>query len=181
MLHSERTGKSLAVVDLDFIQKQLFERLSSAGAGPDKLLIALTRNVAFYSLGDATVCCSVGSHGAQLDSSGTSAQAFVIGSYFDKGVIPRYTDIQGISQQIAEWMNDPLRGYRTNEFPGWLEPPSNAGCGGRGESSAYLLRTADGLLAGIEFVTHPRQRQGIPPGEHGASALVRAERRSRNI
>ncbi len=85
-LHSRRTGKSLGVVDLDFVQKQLFQNLASTGAWSDKLLIALTANVVFYSLSDATVCCSVGTHGAQLDSSGTSAQAFVIGSYFDKSV-----------------------------------------------------------------------------------------------
>ncbi len=139
VLHSRRTGKSLAVVDLDFIQKSLFQHLASTGAGPDKLLIAVTKNVAFYSLGDATVCCSLGTHGAQLDPPGTSAQAFVIASYLDAGVMPHYTDIQGLSQQIAEWMNDPLRGYRNNEFPGWRKPPSNIGCGGRGESSSYLL------------------------------------------
>lgn len=136
VLHSRRTGKSLAVVDLDFVQKELFRRLAGTDAGPDKLLIALTRNVVFYSLNDATVCCSVGTHGVQPEASGTGPQAFVIGSYFDAGVMPRYVDIQGISQQIAEWMNDPLR---TNNFPGWLKPPANASCGGRGESSSYLL------------------------------------------
>ncbi len=146
VLHSRKTGKSLAVVDLDFVQKQLFQQLASTGAAPDKLVIALTRNVAFYSLGDATVCCSVGTHGAQLDSSGTSAQAFVIGSYFEKGVFPHYTDVQGISQQVAEWMNDPLHGYGPNEFPGWLKPPSNIGCGGRGESSSYLLEQPTDFL-----------------------------------
>ncbi|MDQ2774329.1 MAG: chitinase [Acidobacteriota bacterium] len=139
VLRSRRTGESLAVVDLDFVQKQLFKNLANTGAGPDKLVIALTKNVVFYSLGDATVCCSVGTHGVRVDSLGTSAQAFIIGSYFDKDVVPRYTDIQGISQQLAEWMNDPLHGYRTNEFPAWLEPPANIGCGGRGESSSYLL------------------------------------------
>lgn len=148
VLHSKRTGKSLAVVDLDFVQKQLFHQLASIGAGPDKLLIALTSNVAFYSLSDATVCCSVGAHGAQLDPSGTSAQAFVIGSYFDKDVIPRYADIQGVTQQIAEWMNDPLHGYRTNEFPGWLKPPAHVGCGGRGESSSYLMEQPTDYLRG---------------------------------
>jgi chitinase len=148
VLHSKRTGKSLAVVDLDYVQKQLFQRLASTGAGPDKLVIALTRNVAFYSLGDATVCCSVGTHGAQPDSAGTSAQAFVIGSYFDEGVMPRYTDVQGISQQVAEWMNDPLHGYRTNEFPGWQRPSANTGCGGRGASSSYLLEQPTDYLPG---------------------------------
>lgn len=139
VLHSRRTGKSLAVVDLDFVQKWLFQHLAGTGAGPDKLLIAVTKNVVFYSLGDATVCCSVGTHGVQLDPSGTSAQAFVIGSYMDEGVMPRYTDIQGLSQQVAEWMNDPLRGFQTNEFPVWRKPLSEAGCGGKGESSSYLL------------------------------------------
>ena len=65
LLHSKRSGKSLAVVDLAFVQQQLFAQLGDR-IGPDKLLIALTRNVEFYSLGDATVCCSVGTHGAQL-------------------------------------------------------------------------------------------------------------------
>ena len=177
VLHSKRTGKSLAVVDLDFVQKQLFQQLASIGAGPDKLLIALTSNVAFYSLGDATVCCSVGTHGAHLDPSGTSAQAFVIGSYFDQGVIPHYTDIQAVTQQIAEWMNDPLHGYRTNEFPGWLKPPSNVGCGGRGESSSYLMEQPTDYLPGANSTASNRARQDVPPGEHGAVALVRAKRR----
>ena len=139
VLHSQRTGKSLGIVDLDFIEKQLFEHLASTSAGTDKLVIAVTKDVEFYSLGDATVCCSVGTHGARLNASGTSAQAFAIGSYFDKGVVPHYTDIQGISQQVAEWMNDPLHGYSPNEFPGWLKPQSNTGCGGRGESTSYLM------------------------------------------
>ncbi|HEY3940251.1 MAG TPA: chitinase [Bryobacteraceae bacterium] len=139
VLHSRRTGKHLGVVDLDFVQKKLFEHLAALGAGPDKLLIAVAKDVAFYSLSDATVCCSVGTHGAQLDSGGELAQAFVIGSFFDDGVIPHYTDVQGISQQVAEWMNDPLHGYRTNEFPAWRKPAAAVGCGGRGESSSYLL------------------------------------------
>jgi chitinase len=52
ILHSKRTGKSLAIVDLDFVQKQLLQHLASSVAEPDKLVIALTKNVAFYSLGD---------------------------------------------------------------------------------------------------------------------------------
>jgi chitinase len=151
VLHSKRTGKSLAVVDLDFVQKQLLQHLASTAAGPNKLVIALTKNVAFYSLGDATVCCSVGTHGAELDPSRASAQAFVIGSYFEKGVIPHYTDIQGITQQIAEWINDPLHGYRTNQFPHWLKPPSNVGCGGGGESSSYLLEQPTDYLPESNF------------------------------
>ena len=147
VLHSARTGNSLAVVDLDFVQNQLFGRLSRMNVAPDRLLIALTRNVAFYSLGDATVCCSVGAHGARPDPSRKSVQPFVIASYFDKGVIPHYTDIQGVTQQIAEWINDPLYGYKANEFPAWLKPVSNTGCGGRGASSSYLFEQPTDYLA----------------------------------
>ena len=139
LLHSKRTGKSLAIADLDFVRQQLMRQLGEGGADPANLLIAVTKNVAFYSLGDATVCCSVGAHGVQVAASGSSAQAFVIGSYFDENVFPRYNDVQGISQQIGEWVNDPLHGYRANEFPAWLRPPSNVGCGGKGESSSYIL------------------------------------------
>ncbi len=142
LLHSARSGKSLAVADLDFVQKQLFEQLPKLGAGPGKLLMAITKNVAFYSLSDATVCCAVGAHG-QL-----SGQPFVLASYFESGVKPGYTDIQAISQQIAEWMNDPLHGERSNQFPAWLEPPANLSCGGRGESSSYLFEQPTDSLAG---------------------------------
>ncbi len=149
VLHSKRTGKSLAVVDLDFIKKELFQGLVGRAAEPDKLLIAVAENVAFYSLGDATVCCSVGTHGAQLNSSGTAAQAFVIGSYFQEGVMANYADVQGLTQQLAEWMNDPLHGYRPNEFPSWLKPSPHAGCGGSGRSSSYLLEQPTDYRPGL--------------------------------
>ena len=148
MLHSRRTGKSLAIADLDFVQQQLFTKLANSGVGPGSLLIAFTKNIEFYSLGDATVCCSVGTHGTQVDSSGSPEQAFVIGSYFEEEVVPRFADVQAIAQQVAEWMNDPLHGYRPNKFPAWLKPDANGGCGGTGESSSYLMeQPADFLPA----------------------------------
>lgn len=139
LLHSQRTGKSLGIADLGFVQQELFQDLAKTGAGPGTLLIALTRDVLFYSLGDATVCCSAGMHGVEVNSTGRSAQAFVIASYFDPGVVPDYADIQAVTQQIGEWVNDPLAGYRTNKFPAWLKP-NGAGCGGGGESSAYIFQ-----------------------------------------
>jgi chitinase len=143
VLHSQRTGESLAIVDRDFVQKQLLRHLANLGVGPQTLVIALTRNVAFYALGDATVCCSVGEHGVQADG-----KAYMIASYFNPGVFPRYTDIQAISEQVAEWLNDPLNGLRPNDFPEWLEPSSNVICGGHGESSSYLLEQPADFSAG---------------------------------
>ncbi len=138
LLHSRRTRKSLAVVDLDFVQKQILTHLPGEVTA-DKLVIFVTRNVAFYSLSDATVCCSTGTHGV------SGAQSFIIGSYFDRAVMPRYTDIQAITQQLGEWFNDPLR---ANKFPRWLKPPANRSCGGAGESSSYLLEQPTDFMPG---------------------------------
>lgn len=63
----------------------------------------------------------------------------VIASYLDAGSIPRYTDIQGVTQQIAESMNDPLQGAHADQVPRWLQPPLNVKCQGSETSSAYLF------------------------------------------
>jgi chitinase len=137
VLTSKRTGNSLAVVDLEFIQRKLFKSFGNMQVRPDELVIALTKDVEFYPLDDATVCCSWGSHGVQLDASSKHWQPFVLGSYLDPGVVPGYSDIQPLTEQLAEWLNDPLQGYQPNIFPAWLKPPDDRACGGRGEGSSY--------------------------------------------
>ncbi len=148
ILSSKRTGRSLAVVDLDFIEKQLFKSFPKTRAGSDQLIIALTRNVEFYPLDDATVCCSWGAYGVHADRPSNFAQAFILGTYLDAGVVPGYSDIQPLTGQIAQWMNDPLQGYRANTFPAWIKPAANAGCGGREEGTFY--RFAEPTDAGPE-------------------------------
>ncbi|MDE3179482.1 MAG: glycoside hydrolase, partial [Acidobacteriota bacterium] len=137
MLTSRRTGHSLAVVDLEAVKKEFFQSLRQRGADPRGLVIALSKNTMFYPLNDATVCCSWGAYGAQLGTTSSSAQAFILGTYLDPGVVPRYSDIQTLSEQIAQWMNDPLQGYRSNVFPPWRMPAGNAGCGGSGVGTFY--------------------------------------------
>jgi chitinase len=137
LLTSKRTGESLGVVDLDFVQQSLFKSVSKMGASPGELVIALTRDVEFYPLDDATVCCSWGSHGVHLDRSSKHGQAFILGTYLDPGVVPAYSDIQALTEQIAEWMNDPLQGNRANTFPPWQNPSESGGCGGVGEGTFY--------------------------------------------
>ncbi|MGC1785057.1 MAG: hypothetical protein WA708_21260 [Acidobacteriaceae bacterium] len=140
LLTSKRTGHSLAIVDLEFVQKELFQQLAQANLRTDTLVIAVTKNTMFYPLNDATVCCSWGAHGVHLNPSGPSlspAQPFILGTYLDSGVVPRYSGIQTLSEQLVEWMNDPLHGTDTNRFPAWRNPPPNNSCGGRGEGSAY--------------------------------------------
>lgn len=178
VLTSKRTGHSLAVVDLDYIQKELFKSLATTHIAPNQLVIALTKNVDFYELGDATVCCSWGAHGVHVDQPSKVLQPFVLSTYLDSGVVPGFSDVQPLSQQIAAWMNDPLHGYQSNTFPSWQKPSEPSGCGGSGigtryrfalptdgtsQSSSTLVKTAAGeyhlenvaLLPWYSQIHHP--------------------------
>jgi chitinase len=137
VLNSKKTGHSLAIVDLNFVQKELFKGLSETQAKPDQLVIALTKNVEFYELDDATVCCTWGAYGVQKDASSKVLQPFVLSTYLDPGVVPGYSDVQPITQQLAAWMNDPLHGHEENIFPSWQRPVAEGGCGGHGIGTHY--------------------------------------------
>lgn len=55
ILTSKKTGRSFAIADIEFPQKEIFRQLRKQEG---KLVIAITHNTAYYALGDATVCCS---------------------------------------------------------------------------------------------------------------------------
>ena len=137
VLTSKKTGHSLAIVDLNYVQKELFKGLAKMQAKPDELVMALTKNTEFYELDDATVCCTWGAHGVQTDATSKVLQPFVLSTYLDAGVVPGYSDVQPITQQLAAWMNDPLHGYKENSFPAWQRPAEQGGCGGRGIGTHY--------------------------------------------
>lgn len=146
-LTSKSTGKSLAVVDVEFLQKEIFKRIPKENG---KLIIAVTHNTIYYAAGDATVCCSWGTHG--IDSA--TGNSFVLGSFVD--VAPPLVedgDVQPLTQQLGEFMNDPLHDpliygrnakIPGNAFPPWLRPVSiykgqPGACGGTGVASTYFL------------------------------------------
>jgi chitinase len=147
ILTSKKTGGSLAVVDLEFLQKELFHQLPKQDG---RLVIAITHNTTYYAEGDATICCSWGTHG--VDSA--TGNSFVLASYLHAapGVVED-SDVQPLTQQLAEFINDPLhdpllhgRNVRGpgNTFPGWMRPASmrpgdQGGCGGTGVASTYFL------------------------------------------
>ena len=140
ILTSQRTGRSLAVVDIEFLQKELFKQIPRQEG---KLVIGVTYNTTYYTEGDATLCCSWGTHG--VDSS--TQDSFVLGSYV--GAAPAVVedgDVQPLTQQMGEFINDPLhdplvhgRNVPGNTFPGWMRPGGQGACGGTGAGSAYFL------------------------------------------
>ena len=168
VLTSKKTGRSFAVVDVDFLQKELFRQIPEQAG---RLIVAVTHNTTYYALGDATVCCSWGTHG--VDSS--TGNSFVLGSYLRAApTVVEDEDVQPLTQQLAEFVNDPLHDPlahgRNVAVPGntvtsWMRPVSMlAGergvCGGTGIASTYFLlqptntNAKNNIPASKAFVAH---------------------------
>ena len=142
VLSSKRHGGVLGVVDMDYLQKQVF---AAIGRQDGTLVLIVTHNATFYVDGDATICCATGTHGVD-EATGTS---FVLGSYM-AGAPPVVTerDVQPLTEQLAEFVYDPLHdpqhyGYGVtapgNAFPAWLRTDGVSGCGDTGVGSSYFL------------------------------------------
>lgn len=146
ILTSKISGKSIAVADREFLQRELFRQIPKE---PGRLVIAVTHNTTYYSAGDATLCCSWGAHG--VDSA--SGNSFVLGSYLrDAPDVVEDQDIQPLTQQLGQFLKDPLhdpliygRNVKVpgNAFPAWLRPsvvavPDQRPCGGTGASTMYF-------------------------------------------
>ena len=148
VLTSKKTGAAAAIVDIEFLQKQLFQQIPKQDG---KLVIAVTHNTAYYTEGDATLCCSWGTHGVDA----ATGNSFVLGSYLHGApAVVEDRDVQPLTQQLGEFVNDPLHdplahGGRNakvpgNAFPGWLRPVGmrpgdQGGCGGTGVATSYFL------------------------------------------
>jgi chitinase len=142
ILRSKKTGTMFAVVDVVFLEKQVFQQIPRQNG---KLVIAVTDNTTYYTDSDATVCCSWGMHGVDA----ATGNSFVLGSYLHAApAIVEDRDIQPLTQQLAEFINDPLHDpqayFRTasaagNFFPAWLWPGEDRGCAGAGVGSNYFL------------------------------------------
>jgi chitinase len=173
VLTSKRTQTRLAMVDVEFVQRAIFQQIPRQDG---KLVLLLTRNTAYYTYGDATVCCSWGTHGVDA----ATGNSFVLGSYL--GATPPLVeerDVQPLTEQLAEWVNDPLHdplfhlAFRKplpaaeNVVPAWTWPAmeggaEHRGCGGDSPATRYVLQDPLGtnersdLPAGPATLVHAR-------------------------
>ena len=142
LLHSKRGGQSFAVVDSEYVEKELFRQFPGQGG---QLVIAVAHNTTFYADGDATVCCTWGTHGVDP----ATGNSFVLGSYLhDAPAIVTDQDIQPLTEQLAEFFYDPLHNPRSyfhtknatgNYFAAWQRPAQDGACGGSGIGTNYFL------------------------------------------
>jgi chitinase len=189
VLTSKKTGGAMAVVDVEFLQKEIFKQVPKEDG---KLVIAVTHNTTYYADGDATICCSWGTHG--VDAS--TGNSFVLGSYLHgaPGVVED-ADLQPLTQQLAEFLNDPLhdpllRGRNVqapgNTVPGWTKPGGQGGCGGTGVGTTYFLLEptntnpknnipkSPAFVAKVGSSTYHLQNAALLPWYVGASDGLRA-------
>lgn len=147
VLTSKKSGTSVSVVDIEFLQKEIFKQVPKQDG---KLVVALTHNTTFYADGDATVCCSWGTHGVDQ----ATRNSFVLASSLRNApAIVEDKDVQPLTQQLAEFFNDPLhdplfKGARNVAGPGnhvsWMRPAFAQGgdqgrCGGTEMATRYFL------------------------------------------
>ncbi len=152
VLTSKAAGTAAAVVDIEFLQKEVFKQLPKQDG---RLVFVVTHNTTFYAMGDATVCCSWGTHGVDR----ATGNSFVLASYLRNApAVIMDKDVQPITQQLAEFINDPLmdplyqhelyeKKLNPASAPGnlvsWMRPeamnPGDAGrCGGNRVASTYF-------------------------------------------
>jgi hypothetical protein len=145
LLNSKQGGK-LGIADINFVQRELFKRVSKH---PGSLILAVTSNTAYYVEADATICCTWGTHGSD-EATGNS---FVLASYLNSApAIVQDQDVQPLTEQMTEFINDPLydpllpvNGNGTgNNVEFWMRPatmrPGDQGpCGGSRIATPYFL------------------------------------------
>ena len=152
VLTSKKTGRMLAMVDLRYMQQEIFNQLPKDAVQPGALLLAVARDTTYYVNSDATQCCHWGAYG--VDTSAGARQPFVLGTYLDPNVVEVDADVQPITQLLARFFRDPLHDplYRAprgapspgNAFPAWTkvaaktnteQPRQNSASGGNGIAS----------------------------------------------
>lgn len=137
-----RSGKVVAGVDINYLDDQFRQYMTTNNISPWGLPIFLTDNVFGLDGGD---CCIGGYHDAIENSSGTAIQTYIYAQYGEAGLSSTdpelFANTDALSHEIAEWMNDP---FVNNEAPAWSVPSQpQYGC-------SQFLETGDPLV-GVGF------------------------------
>ncbi len=169
-LSDRRASRTMAVVDVDWLQKKIFEAIPARMLSPDHLVIFVTHNVTYYADSDATECCSWGTNGTD----GATKQPFLLASYLDLSTVAMDKDIQPLTEQLAEFVmnpgNDPLVKGRDatpgNSFgTGWTRPantpPSDFRCAGKGAGSQYFMLLPTDINPKNNFPASPAFLAGV--------------------
>lgn len=128
----------IGLVDINWFDSKIQAQLSKFNIAPNNFPIFLSNNVYLYE-GSSSNCCVLGYHNAVTTSLGN--QTYAWGSYISPGLFSAgVQDIDGLSHEVAEWMNDP---YTNNTVPNWSVPSEpQYGCSNVLEVGDPLVGTA---------------------------------------
>ncbi len=139
-------GGEIAVVDINWWYNVILDNLYGRHTPDNVFPIFLTNNV-LLSAGDPNNlnnCCIIGYHDAQFQPGSTiNIDTYAWGSYVSHGVFGStpIEDINALSHEVAEWLNDP---FGTNVVPVWSVPSEpQYGC-------SNVLEVGDPLV-GVTF------------------------------
>jgi hypothetical protein len=123
-----RSGGLIGVVDDTFFDNQLGALIAGYTAG--QLPIFLTDNV-FEGVGGVIGnCCVLGYHNSQSGSAST-AKTWIFSAYTEPGTFTGNVilDVQALSHEVAEWLNDPFVNIFSNGI-NFIPPSILPGTGG---------------------------------------------------
>ena len=169
-LSDRRAMRTMAVVDVEWLQKKIFEAVPAGTLSPDRLVVFVTHNVTYYADNDATECCSWGTNGTD----GATKQPFLLASYLDLSSVATDKDVQALTEQLAEFVlnpgNDPLVKDHNVKLPGnsfgtgWTRPantpPSDFRCAGKGAGSQYFMLLPTDINPKNNFPASPAFQAG---------------------
>jgi hypothetical protein len=128
-LYRLRSGGLLGVVTNSFFDAQLNALLPNYTA--NMLPIFLTDNVYEGSNGTIGTCCILGYHNSQGPPA-TTAKTWIYAAYTEPGTFVGdvIADVQALSHEVAEWLNDPFVGAFAFGFLNIVPPALLPGQGG---------------------------------------------------
>ena len=108
-LYRTNTGTFIGVIRSSYFDAQLNALLANYSA--NTLPIFLTDNVYEGSNGTISPCCILGYHSSQGPPAST-AKTWIYASYAESGTFQNdvVLDVQALSHEVAEWLNDPFVG-----------------------------------------------------------------------
>ncbi len=124
-----RSGGLLGVVDPTYFNQVLAALLPAFSA--NTVVIFLTDNVDLGTAGLVQNCCILGFHASQGPPAAT-AQTWIFASYTEPGTFTGNVilDVQSLSHETAEWLNDPFTGALQLGFLNLIPPAVLPGQGG---------------------------------------------------
>ena len=118
---------NLGVIDYatfnSILMNTVMPALASQGVGPASFPFFVVHDVVMGNPGDSIFqsCCLIGYHGA----TGSPTQTYAVADYDTTGLFANDPNVVPISQEVSNWMDDPLG---TNTAPAWGNLQRVPGC-----------------------------------------------------